>query len=270
METAELARTATNQVITPVEVTFPDTFPRRLQIAVGACKVTIRPGSSETAGSWVTGTYHGHIEARPLQISQEGGLVRISQRQEWDEILRLLEGVPTLDLTLGTGMPYELEIESGANESFIDLGGLPLTNLAIRQGAGRVVLDFSAPNPVEMDKLTLSAGASSIEIKNLANANATRMRLEGGAASYRFDFGGTLTRAMDVKISGAMCSVDLIIPTSTPARIDYQPIMAGLDIGDGYLKKEGAYWTEAAIANLLPLLTIHATMTMGALNLHNR
>jgi hypothetical protein len=270
METAEITGITRSDAITPVNVAFPDAFPRRLHIAVGACKVIVRPSGQGTAGSWVSGTYHGHIEARPLQISQEGGVVTISQRQEWDEILRLLDGVPTLELALGTEMPYELVIDTGANESYLDLGSLPLTNLAIRQGAGKVALDFSAPNPVEMDKLSISSGASSIEVRNLANTNASHLSIEGGAASYNLDFGGTLRQALDVKVSAAISSVDLIIPTSVPARITYQPIMGGVDIGNGYLKKEGAFWTEAAVANLLPLLNIHVTLTMGSLNLHTR
>jgi hypothetical protein len=46
-------------------------------------------------------------------------------------------------------------------------------------------------------------------------------------------------------------------------------VLGGLNIGEGYLKKEDAFWTEAAIANLQPLLSIHVTLTMGSLNLRS-
>jgi hypothetical protein len=267
METAEKIVSST---VVPVRVAFPEAGPRRLHIGVGACKLVIRPGGAEMGGEWVTGSYYGHVEALPLQVTQEGGEARITQRQEWDEMLELFKGVPTLELTLGKGMPYELAIETGASESMLELGGLPLTNLTLKQGAGRVVADFSAPNPQEMVKLFASAGASGVELKNLLNANFAEMTLEGGAASYKLDFGGALRREVKVKVSAAMCSVDVTIPSSTPARIVSQTMMGGVNIGDGYLKKEGAFWTEAATANLQPVLTIEVTLTMGSLSLHNR
>ncbi len=262
----------------PLNIPFQDATLRQLYIAVGACTLTIHPGEMEdhTVGdedkveNWVAGTYHGHIEALPLRISQENGSVRITQRQEWDEILHLFEGRPTLDLILGKAMPYKLAIDTGASETYIDLGGLPLTRLALKQGAGKIMVDFSTPNPVEMDALLVSSGASSIEMMNLANSNVDEIRFDGGAASYKLDFGGTLKHKMDVKISAAMSSVDLVIPPSIPARITYQPMLSGLDLGVGFVEKEDAFWTEAALANLQPLLTIHATLTMGSLNLHSR
>jgi hypothetical protein len=265
-----------------LDIPFPEADHRRLNVAVGACRLITRPGRSmsdaewtedaagmEQAGRWVTGLYYGPIEALPLQISQENGTVRISQRQEWEEVVRLLESKPTLDLTLGKAMPYELDVDTGASDTYLDLGGLPLTELNLKQGAGRFVVDFTAPNPAELNRIHLGSGASSIEMMSLANSNAGELKIEGGAASYKLDFQGMLRRPMHVKISAAMSAVDLVIPASTPARITYRPVMGGANIGDGFLKKDGAYWTESATADLQPMLSIEVTLTMGSLNLHS-
>lgn len=263
MDTAQISKDTTG---VPVIVPFGEASPRHLHISVGACRLMIRPGEGK---DWITGTYRGTVEALPLDISRQAGTVRIGQRQVWGDMIRLFEGVPTLELALGKAMPYSLTIETGASESYMDLGGLPLTGFELKQGAGKVIVDYSAPNPQEMDKFNISSGAGSIEARNLANANFTEMKTEGGVAGYKLDFGGTLRREMHAKISAAMSSVDLFIPSSTPAMVISQSMMGGLNVGDGYMKKEGAFWTEAALANLQPLLIVQVTLTMGSLNLHN-
>ncbi len=75
-------------------------------------------------------------------------------------------------------------VETGASEFDHDLGGAPLSRLMVRQGAGKLELGFSVPNPEPMQLLEVSSGAAGIELANLANANLSEMRLSGGAASY--------------------------------------------------------------------------------------
>ncbi len=262
MGSAELTR---NTTAVSVNIPYMDAEYHQLHIAVGACRLKITPGEG---GRWVTGTYSGAIEALPLTISQENGKVRISQRQGWDEMLRLMEGVPTLELVLGKNVPYHLTIECGASESYIELGGLPLTGLAIRQGAGRIVLGFSTPNPQQMERFFIGTGASGVEINNLANANFIEMACEGGAASYKLDFGGALRSDARVKISAAMCSVEAFIPSTTPAKIIHHETLSGASADKGFTTRENAFWTTAAIQNLQPLLTLQVSLTMGSLNLH--
>jgi hypothetical protein len=40
-----------------------------------------------------------------------------------------------------------------------------------------------------------------------------------------------------------------------------------VDVGDGFTKREGAFWTEAWSAGDKPLLTIRAGVRLGALQL---
>ena len=86
-------------------------------------------------------------------------------------------------------------VETGASELEMDLGGVPVSSLLVRQGAGKFELGFSAPNPHQMELLEISSGAAGIELENLANANFSEMRLSGGTAGYELAFGGTLSWA---------------------------------------------------------------------------
>ena len=101
----------------------------------------------------------------------------------------------------------------------MDLGGVPVSSMEVRQGAGKFELDFSAPNPYAMKQLEVSSGAAGIELENLANANFSEMRPFGGAAGYELDFGGTLLRDAEAKIEAGLSGVEIKIPAFTAAKI---------------------------------------------------
>jgi hypothetical protein len=249
---------------TEINVSFPETENLHLRLAVGACRLRIVP---DDGPQWVTGSYDDPSNAVPLRISEEGNVVRISQEFNWPATFGRINRPPTFNLKLGKGKPYLLTVEGGATESEIDLGGLPLRGLTVKYGAGKQEFDFSAPNPEVMEQLTISAGAAAFEMEHLANANFTQMTLEGGAASFELDFGGALQRDTQVKINTGMASVELEIPTTTAAKINAEAVLGGVEVGDGFMKKEGAFWNEAALADKTPVLWVSAQVVMGAIEL---
>jgi hypothetical protein len=253
--------------LTEINVPFPEAEGLQLRLAVGACRLRIVP-SDDTA--WVTGTYEDTSTAAPLRISQEGNTVRISQEFSIPSTLGGLNKPPTFHLKLGKGKPYLLTIEGGASESEMDLGGLPLHGLAVKFGAGKQEFNFSRPNPEVMHEFTISAGAAGIEMDNLANANFDRMVLEGGAASFELDFGGELRRDAAVKINTGMASVEIDVPRTTATRLSAEATLGSVDVGDGFMKKEGAFWNEAAMAGKTPTLTVTALVVMGAIELEQK
>jgi hypothetical protein len=254
----------TSQDVTEINVAYPEASDLQLRITVGACRLKIKPGEGD---AWITGSYEDPTGKLPAKILQEGGTVRITQSHSWTDILGWFGGVPTFDLALGKVRPYTLALESGASENKFDLGGLPISRLVAKQGAGKMEIDFSAPNTQAMSLLNLGAGAAGMELRNLANANFAEMSVDGGAAAYKFDFGGTLQRNAHVKISTGMSSVEIRVPAATAAKITSESLVGGLDIGDGFTKKEGAFWTQGALAGNTPVLTIHTSVALGALRL---
>jgi hypothetical protein len=149
----------------------------------------------------------------------------------------------------------------------MDLGGVPISSLLVRQGAGKFGLDFSAPNPEPMQLLEVSSGAAGIVLENLANANLSEMRLSGGAAGYELDFGGTVSRDAQANVEAGLSGVEMKIPPSTAAKIVAETTLGRVDVGDGFTKNEGAFWTEAGAAGNEPLLTIRVGVRMGSLQL---
>jgi hypothetical protein len=119
-----------------------------------------------------------------------------------------------------------------------------------------------------MSALDLDAGAGSMEIYGLANANFADMTLDGGAAAFTCDFGGTLQRDAYARISTGLSAVHMSVPGATAARILSEATLGQLEASGGFTTREGGYWTEAALAGGTPVLTIHANVALGSLRLH--
>ena len=254
----------TARVSETVEIAWPPAGPLRLALAVGACRLALEPGDADP---WVKGSYADPSGALPYKVVRDGGSVRLTQEARVAEMLGLLKGAPSFDLKLGTGRPFDLSIESGASDNAIGLGGVRLSGLVLRQGAGKLSCRFAAPNPVEMARLEVEAGAVALELGGLGNANFAEMKLEGGAASYQLDFSGALRRNGRVRITTGVSAMTLRVPSTSAAKIFPEAVLGRLDVGDGFTKKEGAFWTEAAVAGGTPVLLIEAKVALGALEL---
>lgn len=250
--------------MTDIRIPYPESEDLQLKIRVGACRLTIKPGEG---GDWVSGEYDDPTGQIPTKIIEEGGTVTLTQGREIKDILKLFGGVRKFELALGTSKPFKLSLETGASDNDLDLGGLPISRLEIKHGAGRNKINFRTPNPFGIDLLELGAGAGVTEMMNLGNSGMAEMRVEGGAASYRFDFGGALKRNAKVKISTGVSNVEIRVPATTAARISVESVLGSLDLGDGFTKKEGAFWTEAALANKQPELAIETSVAVGTLKL---
>jgi len=248
--------------ITPISVPYPPGEHLELQLSIGPARVRIGPGDAEP---WVSGTYHDPSGRVPLHLETKNSTARIAQTHR---LYGVLSETPRFDLRLGTGRPFALTFEAGAiDDTVCDLGGVPLTELEVKYGAGEIRLDFSAPNPQPMTRLHLTAGAAETEMLNLANANAEEILVEGGAASFALDFGGELLRDMRVRITTGMATVEIRVPGATAARITPLTTLGSLDPGSGFVTRDGGFWTMAAVAGDTPALTVEASVALGSLKL---
>jgi len=253
---------------TPIDLAFPeppDGDPLELRIALGPCRARIGAG---TGLLWASGRYEDPTGVLPLQVTRDGSRARISQAPA-PRSMPSSAHPPTLDLRLGTARPYQLLVDGGANETVADLGGLPLTRLVVHHGAGRTDLDFSGPNPAEMARLEIAAGGVAMDLRNLANANFAEMEVSGGAAQYRLEFGGQLRRDGEVRLNAGVAAVEVRLPAATPARLRSESVLGAVDIGDGFVTREGAYWNLAGAAGGAPLLRLTINSVLGAVTIRS-
>src|SRR5437016_2430722 len=77
-------------------------------------------------------------------------------------------------------VPISFDIELGLGKGDLDFTGLAVKDLSLSAGASTVSMRFDKPNKSEMEDLTIEAGLSKFDGKNLGNANFRHMKFEGG------------------------------------------------------------------------------------------
>lgn len=233
----------------------------KLVVGFGAGKLKINPGEEAYL---VSGTATYNVSDFKPRVITSGDTVQLETGS------LNLEGFPNFsnkmvnewDLELGD-MPLALEINAGAYEGRLDLGGLSLLSLEVSDGAANVELDFSEPNKVEMEKLRYSTGASNVKLTGLANANFTSMAFKSGAGDYTLDFSGDLQHDAEVKIESGISNVTIIVPEGVSARLMFDGGMTSTSLEGGW-KKDGGEYTHAGSG---PTIIIRVTMGAGNLNL---
>ena len=256
--------TTTPTSSTPVAIPFPSTEVPHLRISAGGCRLRITPGDGEP---WVAGSYADRSGSMPLHIQQDTDSVRIGVGTEVTEFFHVFEGVPVLDLKLGTAHTFVLSVDVGAGEDVFDFGGVPLKRLTLTNGAGKVTVGFSQPNPVQMEMLHLSVGAGALEAEGLANAGAGKILVEGGAAGVKLDFGGTFAGECHARISTALAGVDVCIPASVAAEVRSSSVLGGADVDAGFTRRGESYCTRPVTEGASPVLFINNTTAFGGIRL---
>lgn len=207
-------------------------------IRMGAGKLNLNGGSDQL----IEGSVVYNVPALAPTLTTGDHTLTISQVAE----LHASPGSDMINdwtLTLGK-TPLDLSINAGAYEGKMDLGGVPLTRLTIRDGASKDVINFSKVNPEKMTLLSYFTGASDVQMLNLANANFDQMRFEGGAGNFKLDFSGTLQRNAHVEIIGGVNNIQISIPKGMPTKIDLSKSFSNIDTDGTWTIHHKVYETE--------------------------
>jgi hypothetical protein len=252
-----------------IAVSLPDQAAgaAQLELRFGAGQLSVGPGSGRllVEGEAV---YNNQL-FRPVQ-RREGQRIILSAgdgRLELKEFLELWESVRDhlnrWDLRLAP-VPLELAMDLGACSTSLDLGGLPIRRLRLSQGLADFALDFSSPNPGEMEELTFFGGASRSTLKGLANANAARIECRGGGGVFALDFSGRLRRDLFVKLEVGAGEVTLSVPRETTVEVESHTGLALVDFrGTWNRPSEHRYRHEGTRPG--PKITVDAAILAGKL-----
>jgi hypothetical protein len=235
-------------------------------LAFGANELRLSPGAAQ---GLVSGTVRTNLKDFEPKVTINGADIRIEQG-ELD-----VQGLPNFraddvinlwDLKLGSD-PIRLRVTGGAYQGVIDLGGLALTDLYVSDGAATVEVDFSAPNNAEMSSLRYETGASTVGLRNLANANFTSMSFRSGAGSYTLDFGGTLRRDARVDIESGLSTLTIIVPQGTAAEVEVSGGMSSVNASGAWVTRDSSRYE---VEGQGPRISIDITIGAGTVNLETR
>ncbi|MFC2028355.1 toast rack family protein [Chloroflexota bacterium] len=229
----------------------------RLVLTFGAGEMNINPGSD----SLISGQVKYNIPDFKPEITTSNNTVNVKQGSfTLDKFPNFSNVVNKWDLELGA-YPMELEISAGAYTASMELGGLAIANLTIKDGASDVELSFSEKNLSQMNLFRYETGASQVTLTGLANADFSLLEFSGGAGNYTIDFSGELRRNATASITVGLGNVWIVIPQDLPTQLTIDGKITNMTIGSGWIKNGNTYSQNG----FGPMLTI--IVKTGAANL---
>ena len=235
-----------------ITVADPKSDETRLTLSFGAGKLNVSPG----AQNLVDGTVIYNVKELKPEIQKDGNSIEIKQgdfhslppfddlKNEWD--LKV------------TDTPLDLTVQAGAYEGHLELGGLSLRSLTVKDGASHVEISFLEPNQTEMALLRYETGASDVKLTGLANANFSTLKFSGGAGNYTLDFSGELQRDATVTVDSGLGNLSLIIPEHLKATVTVESAAVNISSGSGWTQNGQKYTQKGSGSSLTILVKMAA------------
>ncbi len=141
------------------------------------------------------------------------------------------------DIKLSTQYPIEIDLDIGACESDFELGGLPIEELSLDVGAADATISFTEKNEIRLKEIDINAGACSLEMNMIGNANFENFNIEGGAGSFELDFRGEYDGVSTIYIEIGLGSADIVLPKGVAVQIhtDGSNWLSSIDIHNNRL-----------------------------------
>lgn len=238
-----------------ITVADPKSDETRLTLSFGAGKLTLSPGAQDL----VDGTAVYNVKDLKPEILKNGNSIEIKQG-DFKALPAFRDMKNEWDLKVGAA-PLDLVVQAGAYEGKLELGGLALKSLTVKDGASHVDLSFLEPNQTEMSLLRYETGASDVKLKGLANANFSTLTFSGGAGNYTLDFGGKLQRDATVTVDSGLGNLSLVIPEDVNAVVTVEGAALNISTGSGWTQNGQKYAQNGSG----PSLTILVKMAAGNL-----
>lgn len=232
--------------------------PVRVSLQMGAGTLDITPGAMKT----IVGTVDYNVSDWEPKIVNSGDYIEISQSNTKSVGIPSGQIINSWDLQLGSEQ-MDLSISTGANEGTFDFSGLSLTRLSISDGASKTNVEFTKPNPVQMEKLEYHTGASEVKLFGLGFANVKDVEFYGGAGSYTLDFSGEVKTDMNVRISSGVSDVTLKFPTNTNVLVYINGGLSNINASGTWTINGNTY----SSGNGQATITVNMDMAVGNLNL---
>ena len=235
-----------------IKIAYPPLDDLSFKIIVPRCPLVISQG---LGNAWATGRYSDPRGVMELDINENKNVAQIAADGPFayrvpDKLL------PNLRLSFGRLHPFSLYIKAGDISNHLDLGGIPLSAVEIQYGSGSQLINFSYPNPVEMQHLRIQADGGWVQIKNIDYANATDIHLKGPSTSYHLSLNALLKKDITLYTGMSISKVEITLPTDTAVKVK-SSVQPGSSIKDDFSRVDKEYCNTAAREEKSPCLCIH-------------
>ncbi len=148
------------------------------------------------------------------------------------------------ELYLTPRVPLELKMKFGVVRGEMELGGLQLQRMEFSAGVSKLLVSFSAPNPLPLEIIRIQAGVGKLKMTRLGNANFRYLEFDGGIGTSLLDFSGNFRQQARLKFNVGIGKVTLRLPRTVGVRIKVnKSFFSSVDIDDVY-KRDGYYYND--------------------------
>jgi len=166
-----------------------------------------------------------------------------------------------LDLPKGAELDFDLKIKS-LGYGTLDFTNLNVSHFNLDVNYGDVDVSFpTVNNSIVRDEARFHLMAGDLEVYNLANLNAAKVRINGGVGELTVDMGDKLLRDTRIKLDMDIGTLELIVPKGTRLMVRG----TSRDLTPFGLQKSGKVWEPTSYSNSSPLLEVKAKGPMGNL-----
>ncbi len=220
-----------------------------VDVRYGAGRFTLTPGAAEEL--YRMDMRYDEERFTPVrEFDADAGALRLGLRsKDGRQGLRVALGdrrrnpqQPAFSLSLSPDIPLSLDLQLGAVEADVELGGLALRRIHFATGASATHLHFSSPNPMACEQLVLEAGAAQFDAAQIANANCGRVEFRGGVGEVTLDFGGTWRRSMTALVEVGIGALNLRLPRDVGVSVRLNRFLASFDAA-GFEKRNNVYYS---------------------------
>jgi hypothetical protein len=171
-------------------------------------------------------------------------------------------------LFLSKQTSYDLNLEFGIGDSFVDLSGLALERLNIQTGSANVKVGFlsGGENRVEMDTFKVKVDLGTLEVRRVGRSNARYVFANVGFGDLFLDFSEGTESRCDVKASVGAGDLVIAVPTDhTPVLIKVRSSMlCQVKLASSFKEiEDDIYVNEYYKADAKNLLTFKVDGSMG-------
>ena len=167
-----------------VNLPLSDIREARIRFHHGAGRLEIGPAAEP--GTLLSGLFAGGVEQR---LDRNGSAANLDLRARSDAMFYgwpgpgMHEGM-TWNVNLTRDIPLQLEVETGASETRLNLQDLLVTELTVKTGASSTIATL--PARAGTTRMNVHAGAASVEIR-VPQGVAGRIQIKSGLAGIHID-----------------------------------------------------------------------------------
>jgi len=169
---------------------------------------------------------------------------------------------------LSDSKPYNLQLEYGVGNAYVDLSGLAITKLKINTGSADVNIGYSSlENKVEMDTLSVKVDLGSLHVQNLNLSRARYTSADVGFGNMTLDFSANppfVTNRIEGSVGAG--NLTIILPSAqTPVLVKVNDSwLCSVKIPEGMKKIRSNTFANAAYHEDAPnALLFNLDVSMG-------